>query len=82
MRKFISGPAIAALHHRTRKWANDHLNRGTFGKILTCRHVVYAELTAVELAAGETFSVEQLAKAADGKPNRIIILPDQEQEAA
>ena len=78
MKRLISGPAIAALHHRTRKWANDHLNRGTFGKIVTCRHVVYATLEAVERAAGETFSVEQLAMAAAGNPDRIINLPEQE----
>ena len=74
MRKLISGPAIAALHHRTRSWANDHLNRGTFGEIFRSGGIVYAELDTVQRVAGP-FSAEQLALAADDKPDRIIILP-------
>jgi hypothetical protein len=47
----ISGPVIAKLALRTRKWAHEHMRRGTFGPLTVDSYgVLYADLIAVSAA--------------------------------
>ena len=78
----ISGPVIAKLALRTRKWAHEHMRRGTFGPLTvdSCG-VLYADLAAVERRLGGPITRAQLDRAAGGIPARIIIVPDIEEAA-
>ncbi len=78
----ISGPVIAKLAFRTRKWAHAHLRRGSFGPVTVINGVLYAEQRGVEREVGETFSAARLALAAQGKPDRILAISVEPQEAA
>jgi hypothetical protein len=69
---FISGPAIARLCLRTRKWAHDQLRREAFGPVIQHRGSIFAQLPAVERYVGTRFSEAQLAAAAAGYPARIL----------
>jgi hypothetical protein len=58
----ISGPSIARLALHTRKWAHEHLRRGTFGPItIGSDGVLYAEVTNVEHALKQPITAERLA---------------------
>ena len=49
----ISGPVIAKLALRTRKWAHEHMRRGTFGPLtVDSSGVLFAELSSVERRLG------------------------------
>ena len=79
----ISGPVIAKLALRTRKWAHEHMRRGTFGPLTvdSCG-VLFADLAAVESRLGGPITPAQLDRAAwAGIPARIIIVPDIEEAA-
>jgi len=75
----VSGPTIGKLCARTRKWAHEHMHRGSFGKITRGpAGVLYAELGAVEHYSGLRFSPAQLEAAREGMGDRIIITEDTE----
>jgi hypothetical protein len=75
----ISGPVIAKLALRTRKWAHEHMRRGSFGPLTVdgCG-VLFADLGAVERRLGGPITQTQLERAAGGNPARVITIPDQE----
>jgi hypothetical protein len=78
MRTLISGPTIGKLCGRTRKWAHEHLHRGSFGPVTKGRGgVLYAKLTGVEAFVGSRFTAEQLtaATARTDKPARLLTIP-------
>jgi hypothetical protein len=70
----VSGPAIAKLVLRTRKSAHEHIRRGSYGAVREIDGVLYAELGGVEARLGRKFSPEQLERARDGKPGRVLTL--------
>ena len=78
----ISGPVIAKLALHTRKWAHEHMRRGTFGPLTVdgCG-VLYADSAAVARRLGGPITQAQLERAAGGIPARIIIVPDIEEAA-
>jgi hypothetical protein len=78
----ISGPVIAKLALRTRKWAHEQLRRGTFGSLTvdSCG-VLFADLAAVERRLGGPVTPAQLERAAGGISARIITIPDIEEAA-
>ncbi len=78
----ISGPVIAKLALRTRKWAHEHMRRGTFGPLTvdSCG-VLFAELSSVESRLGGPITRAQLDRAAGGISARIITIPDIEEAA-
>ena len=79
----ISGPVIAKLALRTRKWAHEHMRRGTFGPLTvdSCG-VLFADCAAVERRLGGPITQAQLDRAAWADiPARIIIVPDIEEAA-
>jgi len=60
----IAGPAIARLFARPRLWAHKAIRRGRFGPVVKRRgRALLVDLTAVEAAAGTTFTPAQLAAA-------------------
>ena len=78
----ISGPVIAKLALRTRKWAHEHMRRGSFGPLTvdSC-DVLFADLAAVERRLGGPITRAQLDRAAGGISARIITIPDIEEAA-
>ena len=78
----ISGPVIAKLALRTRKWAHEHMRRGSFGSLTvdSCG-VLFADLGAVERRLGGPITQAQLDRAAGGISARIITIPDIEEAA-
>ena len=72
----ISGPVIAKLCLRTRKWAHGRLRLGSFGDIVEHHGVLFAALPGVEAYTGTTFTEEQMALAAGGKPDRILTIAE------
>ena len=79
MTTLVSGPTIGRLCQRTRKWAHEHLHRGSFGPITRGEGgVFYADLGAVEAFVGSRFSEEQVAVAAarNDKPARVITITE------
>jgi hypothetical protein len=78
----ISGPVIAKLALRTRKWSHEHMRRGSFGLVTvdSCG-VLFADLAAVEHRLGGPITQAQLDRAAGGIAGRIITVPDIEEAA-
>jgi hypothetical protein len=78
----ISGPVIAKLALRTRKWSHEHLRRGSFGPLtVDSGGVLYAEIGAVEKRLGGPITRAQLDRAAGDIAARIITIPDIEEAA-
>ena len=78
----ISGPVIANLALRTRKWSHEHMRRGSFGSVtVDSSGVLYADLAAVERRLGGPITQAQLDRAAGGIAARIITIPDIEEAA-
>jgi hypothetical protein len=77
----ISGPMIGRLCGHTRKWAHEHLHRGSFGPVtLGPGGVLYAPLANVETFTCLTFTPDQIARAAEGRAKRLITIPKPEDE--
>jgi hypothetical protein len=75
----ISGPVIAKLALRTRKWSHEHMRRGSFGSLtVDASGVLFADLTVVECRLGGPITQAQLDRAAGGIAGRIITVPDEE----
>jgi hypothetical protein len=76
----ISGPVIANLALRTRKWSHEHMRRGSFGSLtVDSSGVLFAELSGVERRLGGPITQAQLDRAAGGIAGRIITVPDIEE---
>jgi hypothetical protein len=77
----VSGPLIARLCLSTRKWAHEAITGGRFGSAIEQRGVLYVELDRVAHSLGRIFTDEQIAAATEGRPDRIINIPDYQEEA-
>jgi hypothetical protein len=75
---FICGPAIASLRASSRMAENKLIRAGRYGPVLWHEGVAYVALAGVERHLGQHFAAEQIATAIAGKPNRILIIPEQE----
>jgi hypothetical protein len=58
----------------------DRLLRGKYGPILRRGRTPYVDLAAVEAFHGVRFSEAQIALAIDGKPDRLLVIPDHKEE--
>jgi len=77
----ISGLAIARLCLHTRKWAHEHMRRGSFGPVTEHNGMVFAQLPAVERHVGEHFNATQLARAVRSR-HVMVIEPLEEEHGA
>jgi hypothetical protein len=78
----LSGPVIARLALHTRKWAHAHLRRGSFGPLIERDGMLYAGLAGVEQHIGKSFTPDQLMRAAAGKLDRVLNIPESAHEEA
>jgi hypothetical protein len=81
MRRFISGPTIAALTQTQRMTVNYRLRAGRYGHVYRIGRIVYADLAAVECAEGATYSERQLDLASAGLPDRILTIREPKEAA-
>jgi hypothetical protein len=58
----------------------DRMLRGKYGKVLKSGRVPYVSLAGVEAHHGVRFSEQQIALAIDGRPERLLIAPDNQEE--
>jgi hypothetical protein len=72
----ISGPVIARLGLRTRKWAHDGIRRGWFGPVTRRRRVLFVSLQRVETFFEIQFTPAQIEQAREGQPNRVLIISE------
>ncbi|MGC1570661.1 MAG: hypothetical protein WA750_01050 [Pseudolabrys sp.] len=78
MRRFVSGPTIAALILQRRMTVNDHLRAGRYGRTYRIGRVVYVDLAELVRAEGREFSEEQIERATAGLPDRILTVTEKE----
>jgi hypothetical protein len=75
MSTLVSGSLIARLCLHTRKWAHEHLRRGSFGPVIERNGVLFAELAGVEQHLGLSFDQAQIVAA--GRPDQYVILNEE-----
>jgi hypothetical protein len=76
----LSGPAIARLLFTNRMNVNRRIRAGAFGPIVHRGHIAYASLDGIERHAGVTFTPQQIDKAIDGRPDRLLVVPEQSEK--
>jgi hypothetical protein len=72
----VSGPALAKLRLRTRKWAHQAISRGRFGPVTRRKGILYVPLKAIESDCGEKFTADQIHAAAEGRPDRFLTITE------
>ena len=77
----VTGPLIAQLCHRTRKWAHEAISNGRFGPSIERQGVLYVDLDRVADSLGRTFADEQITAAMEGRPDRIITINMEDNDA-
>lgn len=78
----ISGPLIARLSLRSRKWAHDAIRRGWLGDATRHRGVLFVRLTAVEAFFGVHFTLGQIEQAREGQPDRVLVISEEDPHGA
>ena len=76
-----SGPLIAQLCLRSRKWAHEAINNGRFGPAVERQGILYVDLNRVEQTLDRPFTPAQITAAADGRPDRIITINMEDEDA-
>jgi hypothetical protein len=71
MSALVSGPLIAKLCLRTRKWSHELMRAGSFGPVIERNGVLFAELAAVEQHLGLSFDQAQIVAA--GRPDQYVL---------
>ena len=81
MPRFLSGPAISRLTLTSaRMTVCERLLSGKYGQILRRGRTPYVDIAAVEAFHGVRFTEQQIALAVDGKPDRLLVIPDKEEQ--
>lgn len=81
LRRFVSGPTIAALTLKPRMTVNNHLRAGHYGRRYRVGCIVFVDLAEVERAGRVKFSEHQLEVASAGLPDRILIVREPKEVA-
>ena len=81
MQRFLSGPAISRLTLTpARMTVCDRMLRGKYGQVLRSGRIPYVSLAGVEAHHGVQFSEQQIALAVDGRPERLLVTHDYQEE--
>jgi hypothetical protein len=72
LHRFASGPLIARLLMRHRMSVNEAMRIGTYGPTFFRGRIRYADLAAVEAFYGFRFTDNQIERASEGKPERVL----------
>jgi hypothetical protein len=75
----VSGPLIARLCLRTRKWSHERMRAGSFGPVIERNGALFAELAAVEAHVGVSFDQAQIVAA--GRPDQYIMSTEEAADA-
>jgi hypothetical protein len=79
--RFLSAPAISRLTLTPARMTTcDRLLRGKYGPVLRRGRTPYVAIAAIEAFHGLKFSEAQLALAVDGKAERLLEIPDHQEE--
>jgi hypothetical protein len=70
----LSGPAIARLLACSRMTVNEHMRARHFGPVLRRGSIHYVSLAGVQRHSGQEFTTEQISRAADGRPGRVLVV--------
>ena len=76
IRRYVSGPLIARLRMCHRMRANALMRAGRYGPTFFRGRIRYADLAAVETAHGLQFTADQIERAAEGLPGRVIAVAE------
>jgi hypothetical protein len=79
MSTLVSGPLIAKLCLRTRKWSHERMRAGSFGPVIERNGVLFAELAGVEKRLGVSFDPAQIVAA--GRPDQYILSVEEAADA-
>ena len=81
MQRFLSGPAISRLTLTpARMTVCERLLKGKYGTLVRQGRTPYAAIDAIEAFHGVRFTEAQIALAVDGKPDRLLEIPDHKEE--
>jgi hypothetical protein len=75
----VSGPLIAKLCLRTRKWSHSLLRAGSFGPVIERNGVLFVELAGVEQHVGVSFDQAQIVAA--GRPDQYVLCNEEAADA-
>ena len=79
--RFLSAPAISRLTAtKPPMTVHSRLSGGKYGRVLRCGRIPYAAIDAIEAFHGVHFTEAQIALAIDGKPDRLLEIPDPKEE--
>jgi hypothetical protein len=76
MPTLISAPAIARLCLHSRQWASAAIRRGWFGPAIPHRGVLFVPLREVEAYFEIKFTTDQIDRARDGLPDRVLTISE------
>ena len=78
--RYLSAPAISRLTAtKPPMTVHSRLSGGKYGRVLRCGRIPYAAIDAIETFHGVRFTEQQIALAVDGKPDRLLVIPDKEE---
>jgi hypothetical protein len=78
--RFASETAISQLTMAPLMTVSDRMRVGRYGPTFRRGRGLYASIAAVQSVEGIVFSDAQITAAAEGRPDRIISIPDHEED--
>ena len=78
--RFVPASVIACLTVTTpRTTVCSRLWDGKYGPVIKRGRIPYVDLAAVEVFHGVRFTEQQISIAVDGKPERLLVIPDNQE---
>lgn len=79
-RRLASGPLLKNLLLGHRMTINDAMRAGRYGPSVFNGRIRYVDLAGVEAFHGITFTDEQIERAIEGRPDRLLFIPETEDD--